>query len=281
MQDLLMFQKEQIARMCKTIRERDVNPIEINMCQEQMLETMRYWVQHRVHANLPVIPNLFTLEVATQEAINMVVSLEETKEKEPDVKMPDKFTLTSKWITFSEAFSTYLNRLKGTTSKIPLNYVIRDNEIPNPNAVYMTISETLIQNAGLVGPQFDRDNERVYGILKQLILKGPAWSYISLDIDRSAHGRLAWMALRAHYEGESFMNKQKEEAYAALDAVHYKGERSTFTFEHFTNILTKAYNDLQRFGEPVIETKKVRDLLSKITDPRLDAAKQTIRITLG
>jgi hypothetical protein len=45
--------------------------------------------------------------------------------------------------------------------------------------------------------------------------------------------------------------------------------------------MTKAYNDLPRFGEPVLETKKVRDLLSKITDPKLDAAKQTICITAG
>ncbi len=124
MQDLLMFQKEQLGRMCKTLRECAANPIDINMRQEQMLETMRYWVQHRVRANLLVIANLFTMDVAIQEAVNMVVALEETKEKEADVKLPDKFTLTSKWITFSEAFSTYLNRLKGTTSKIPLNCVI-------------------------------------------------------------------------------------------------------------------------------------------------------------
>lgn len=42
------------------------------------------------------------------------------------------------------------------------------------------------------------------------------------------------------------MNKQKEEAHSALDAVHYKGEWSNFTFKHFTNTLTKAYNALQQ-----------------------------------
>ena len=281
MPDLLLFQKEQIKRICKVIHEREANPIEITIRQEQMLETMRYWVQRRVRANLPINPALFTVAVAYEKAMQMVAMLEESMEKEPDVKMPDKFKLTSMWIIFSEAFGTYLNRLKGTTSKISLNYIIRDTEIPNPGAVYLTENETLVQNASLVGPNFDKDNSRVYGILKQLILEGPAWSFITPQIDRAAHGRLAWLALRAHYEGESFMTKQKEEAYAALDAVHYKGEKATFTFEHFTNIMTKAYNDLQRFGEPVLERKKVRDLLSKITDPKLDAAKQTIRITAG
>ncbi len=84
--------------------------------------------------------------------------------------------------------------------------------------------------------------------------------------------------MRAHYEGESFLNKQKEETYKLIENVHYKGERATFTFEHFTGILTKGYNDLQRYGEPVLEAKKVRDLLSKISDPKLESAKQAVQI---
>lgn len=69
-------------------------------------------------------------------------------------------------------------------------------------------------------------------------------SFITPHIDHAANGRQAWLALRAHYEGESFLTKQKNKTYAALDAVHYKGGPTTFTFEQFTNIITKAYNDL-------------------------------------
>jgi hypothetical protein len=61
------------------------------MHQEQLLETMRYWVQQRMRANLQIVPGLFTQEVANAEALNIVVQLEE---------MPDKFKLTSKWILF-------------------------------------------------------------------------------------------------------------------------------------------------------------------------------------
>jgi hypothetical protein len=74
------------------------------------------------------------------------------------------------------------------------------------------------------------------------------------------------------------MNKQKEEAYRITQNLHFKGERATFTFEHFTGQLTKAYNDLQHYGEPIIESKKVHDLLNKITDPWLEGAKQVIKI---
>jgi hypothetical protein len=270
--DLLMFQKDQIKRICKIIREHPQNPIELNIRHEQMLETIRFWMQSRIRANLPVNPALFTLVLAREEAIKMVNALEEATEKDPEVKLPDKFKITSKWIIFSEAVNTYLNRIKGV-ARIPLNYIIRDNEIPIIGAVYTTENDMLIHNAALHG--------RVNGIIKQLILEGPAWSFITHDIDRAAYGHAAWLALRAHYEGESFLTKQKEEACAAIDAVHYKGEKTTFTFEHFTNILTKAYNDLQCFGEPVLEAKKVRDLLVKITDPKLEAAKQTVKITAG
>lgn len=69
MQDLLMFQKEQIKCMCKVICEWDANPMEITNRQEQMLETMHYWVQKRVRANLTVYPALFTAAVANAEVI--------------------------------------------------------------------------------------------------------------------------------------------------------------------------------------------------------------------
>jgi len=69
--------------------------------------------------------------------------------------------------------------------------------------------------------------------------------------------------------------------YAALDAILFKRDQATFTFEHLASIMTKAFSDLHRFREPVIESKKVQDLLSKISDPKLEAAKQTIHITLG
>jgi hypothetical protein len=135
----------------------------------------------------------------------------------------------------------------------------------------------LIATAPLVGNQFDLDNKRVYGIIKQLILEGPARAYITSVVDQSIYGRAALLALRGHYEGESFLNKQKEETYKAIEAVHYKGEQTTFTFEHLSGILTKSYNDLQRYGEPVLEAKKVRDLLTKITDPKLESAKLAVK----
>jgi hypothetical protein len=197
--------------------------------------------------------------------------------KESDVKLPEKFKLTSKWIIFLEALDTYLNRLKGQ-GRIPLSYVICTLALPEPGTTFETEQEMVIAMAPLLGDQFNLGNEHVYGIVKQSILEGPAWAYITSDTDHAKNGRSACMSLHVHYKGESFFNKQKEDAYKAIDMVHYKGERSTFTFEHFTGILTKAYNYLQHYGEPVLESKKVRDLLTKIAYQKLESCKQAIRI---
>jgi hypothetical protein len=276
MYNLLIFSKEQIKRICKVLRD-EPNPLPISVEHEQLLTAMWHWIKTRTRLNQDIDSELFDREVAISEAIKKVNIEEESKVTDAELKMPEKFKLTSKWTYFAEAVDTYLNRLKGH-GRIPLNYVIQNVEVPEEGTVYATGQELVIARTPLEGDHFDLDNERVYGIVKQLILDGPAWAYITQRIDRSKDGRAAWKALQAHYKGESYMNKQKEEAYQIIENIHYKGERATFTFEHFTGQLTKAYNDPQRYGEPIIESKKVQDLLNKITDPRLEGAKQVIRI---
>ena len=96
----------------------------MSMEQEQLLTAMRHWAKTRVHTNRDIDPELFTCDVAISEAIKMVNVTEEViSENETDVKMPEKFKLTSKWIVFSETVDTYINRLRGQ-GRIPLNYVI-------------------------------------------------------------------------------------------------------------------------------------------------------------
>jgi hypothetical protein len=122
--NLMIYSKDQIKRVCTVIREDPVNPIPMSMEQEQLLTAMRHWAKTRVHTNRDIDPELFTCDVAISEAIKMVNVTEEViSENETDVKMPEKFKLTSKWIVFSETVDTYINRLRGQ-GRIPLNYVI-------------------------------------------------------------------------------------------------------------------------------------------------------------
>jgi hypothetical protein len=209
MYNMLIYSKEQIKRVCTVLRERPTAPLDISLEQEQFLTAMRNWVKTRVRTNPPIDPDLFTREVAVAEAIKMVNQAEEIAiEKDTDVKAPEKFKLNTKWIVFAEAVDTYLNRLKGQ-GRVPLNYVIRTLYEPEDDAVFATEQELMIATAPLTGDQYDIDNECVFGIIKQLILEGPAWAYITDAVNRAKDGREAWLVLRAHYEGESFLNKPK------------------------------------------------------------------------
>jgi hypothetical protein len=95
--------------------------------------------------------------------------------------------------------------------QISLNYVISTIDTPVPGTQYATEQEMLIAIVPLTGDQYDIDNERVNGIIKQLTLEGLAWTYITSNIDHTKNGRGMWLTLRAHYKGESFLNKQKED----------------------------------------------------------------------
>jgi len=45
--------------------------------------------------------------------------------------------------------------------------------------------------------------------------------------------------MRDHYGNETFMNREIEEADAAIEHLHYKREYANFTFEDFVTQLTK------------------------------------------
>jgi hypothetical protein len=64
-----------------------------------------------------------------------------------------------------------------------------------------------------------------------------------------------------------------------LDRLSYEGEKRGFTFEKFFERHMDCYLELERFNEPVLETKKVHDLLNRIKAPELAAAKQQVRAT--
>jgi hypothetical protein len=158
------------------------------MTQEQLLEAMRNWVKTRTHCGLPITVNLFTLEVVEAEAIKMVSALEAVRtEKQDDVKMPSKFKGLD-WPINKEAFETYCSHLTSSDGLVTLNYVLRDQEYPNEGDDYVNEQEMMVLRSPLTGIQYDRDNERVYLLIKQWILDGPAWSFITPDLDRIKDG---------------------------------------------------------------------------------------------
>ena len=146
----------------------------------------------------------------------------------------------SKWNVFKEGFETYLNSQKGHGT-IPLSYVIR-----------------------------------VLDGVNSLDLAGPAWPWTQ-EHDKKKDGCKACKSLIAHYEGDSVINRNKKAAYASITCSEYLGDRCAFTFETYVTLHQQAHLDLERYGEVVPESKKVRDLLAGIKDGNSLAAKLAVQ----
>jgi uncharacterized membrane protein YgcG len=272
-----LITSDQVKQVCKLIREDPVTPVPINMLQQQMLLAFRFWVVNRQRLGLPVDAEDFTAITAFEQS-QLMVRLQEDEavaDKESIAKLPDKFKQPSQWRVFAEMIETYLSQLKGS-GRVALNYVIRKNTVPVPGMIFQTDAEQAVAISPLAGEQFNRDNAKVYGILKQLCLEGPGRSYI-LDFDSAKNGRGAWLAMYNHFEGDSYRNRAKLEAYSTLEHIHYDGEKKGFTFEKFVEKHNECYLELARHNEPVYEEKKVRDFLQRINASELQAAKQQVR----
>jgi hypothetical protein len=96
------------------------------------------------------------------------------------------------------------------------------------------------------------------------------------NYNAARNGRAAWTALTMYYEGDAQKDRVKDNAYAAIAAAKYHGERKRFSFDTYVTIHQEAFEDLQQYGETITEDKRVRDLLTGIKDPTAAVAKQTV-----
>jgi hypothetical protein len=243
--------------MCKAVRMRPNNPVALTLLQEKLLLGLRFWIAGHQRLQLPIDPAEVTPALIFTQANTRTHMIEDKiqADKEMAAKMPDKFKNPSTWKIFAEALETYLGQLKGT-GRIPLCYVIRRLATPPPEAQHPTEQEQSIALVPLVGPDYQRDNVRVYGIIKQLVLEGPGRSYI-MAFDKTSDGRNAWLSLIVHFEGISYRNRNDEDVYTMLENIQYEGERKGFNFKKFVEKHNEAFLELSRYGEPVLETKKV------------------------
>jgi hypothetical protein len=202
-----------------------------------------------------------------------------TSDKTPEdlVKPPESFKQNTKWREFSEAFITFMQHTKGQCD-FPLSYVLRDDyedDLGENNDIEYETQEAYEEAiVPLQGHYFDLDNHAVFDSLKSRLLNGPAWTWIQ-DYEKKRDGRGAWKALQAHFEGVSGQIRLKAAAYAAIKRAEYNGAKN-FDFDLYKCIHTQAHSDLKRYGEPVAETKKVKDFLDGITEPSLQPVKYTI-----
>jgi hypothetical protein len=157
-----LLSADQVLKTCKRIATRTVNPIQINTVQEQLLLGLCFWVTQRQQLHQPIVTGDFTMFTALNQAQLMRQQAEDDArlDKEVTAKMPDKFKVAFNWKVFSEAVEPYLTQILGS-GRIPLSYVIRQLDVPDPGAIYDTQLEENIASAPHRGASYQRDNAKV------------------------------------------------------------------------------------------------------------------------
>ena len=99
--------------ICKNICT-EPNPVPIPFMQQQMFEDMHYWVKTHLHLGLSTAAVHFTMAIAQEYVVKMIVNTEETVTIDQETsKLLDKFKQQAKWLVFAEAVAIYLSQQKG------------------------------------------------------------------------------------------------------------------------------------------------------------------------
>ena len=188
---------------------------------------------------------------------------------------PGKFKDERKWPEWEPAFTNYLSTIPGING-IPLSYVIRETEEPDPTIDYPSFNERAIACAPLVGPNFQADARKVHQLIKSYLQTETAEQWIK-PIARRQSGREDMIALRNHYSGEGNTSRRIAQAERYRDTLYYKHEKS-LSFSNFLDKIQKMFNMFEEEGESITEQAKVRMLLKKVQHSQLQDAVSALRI---
>ena len=234
------------------------------------------------------IPNMDNVDInSCPELIQAYDAYQKRRDKIGDddslIELPE-LKGHANWTTYRDKFISNLSNINGARN-IPLLYVV--NEAARPRVVRATplfevelidLNDLEFYAASTIhnGPQFAEDNAQVWMLIKKSLLGNQPYHHID-EYEQAKDGRGAWLALKAYYEGEDFINKTIQENLTKLRTLHYRGETQRFGFEQFIEIQKEAYKRLRDVGynngQGVDEATKCSNLKTMILgDAQLETA---------
>ena len=192
------------------------------------------------------------------ECASKVCLLKESKKKDEEglVKFPEAFEKVTSWRTFKKVLKNYLGMKRGING-VPLEYILCDVDGLGPvRFQYATEHEHLVITTPLEGEAFEAEYGKVWLVLKDLTLRGPACAYIS-HLDQLQHGRAAIKALRAHYDDILTISQTKAHAFSMTKNASYSGEKLNWIFKMYVTLHQKSHQILEEYGKPVPLAKQI------------------------
>ncbi len=191
---------------------------------------------------------------------------------------PGKLKDERKWPEWEPPFVNYLSTIPGVTG-VPLAYVVRENEVPEPGAEYGSFNKRTIGCAPLTGPISQADARKVHQLTKSFLQTETAEQWIKSHVRRQS-GRADMKALRDHYTGEGNTSRRIAVAEQLRDSLHYKNEKSLQLLT-FLDKMQKMFNIFEEENDIMTKQAKVHMLLRKIEHPELQGAINVLRVCAG
>jgi hypothetical protein len=268
-----------VKSVCKSLREGgDAMPA----MSEHRLQAMRIWARHTTMHDQPHEPGLWVGDTIGKY-VSYFNEIQERKDLDNDtkVKLPKPWDVKTDYADFLKNLRNYLGTIYSVDQIATLDYLVRDDDNVMAPADLLLLSEhdQLVQGTHHAGSAFRRDKSELWTIVHKLTSGTPAWPYVA-SCQRQRDGREAVKQMKAHYEGESNVAARREEWYAKLEKLQYRGESQHFTFESYTNRHAEIHERLTNLSEALSEPRKVIKFLAGITVSNMTAACAQVRADL-
>ena len=234
-----------------------------------------YYFNHAINT-FHRLPDLLLIdeEISTVSALHYRESNIEKDDDDCQIDIP-KLSGSSNWIIFRDKFKMKLHKTTGARG-FHLGYIIDDTMrlVTSPGQPLVEVDtidinddEAYTISSTHFGRGFKSDNKAVWDLLKINLIGLPSYNHIS-RYDTKSDGRQAWLSLRQFYEGEDFIERTRESAFARIRSTFYKGETSKFDFEKYINVHKTAHKMLQdcnfNNGSDLDDATKIQHFMSGI-----------------
>ena len=218
-----------------------------------------------------MVPDIRLIDLAkTQEFVLKFPSWNDKSDETNDIVKNKNIKFeTTKFKSFRDDFKTLLCATRGGRG-ITLEYVIRNEayvvtppeEVPEPD---VDSNDIIAAQATLHSPSFELENARVYTILRTILTGTTGWNIIS-KFAAKRDGRKAFIALKAHFQGNSYYDFMRSQASNLMTKTFYNGDKQKFKWEDFVAVHLEAHSLYEETGETLSETMKIMNLKSNIRD---------------
>ena len=202
---------------------------------------------------------------------------EETMSARAKEAAPGNLTGETMWEKWETKLTNMLSIQVGVFG-VPLAYVIRESDVPDPDASFDTFVEKCIANCPLEGPKYEADARMVHQIIMSYTTGETAEQWLKPHA-KKANGRLDMKALRDYYRGEGNQTRRVSDAEKLRDTLHYKSE-GAMPFAAFLSKCQKMFNMFEESKEPYTEAAKLRFLFEKVQNAELRPAIESLKAGL-